>query len=156
VIRHTVGSCYVSGSDVYVHIPKCASTSLKDTLRWEYSPRPVAGRAFAVVRDPVDRWFSGVRQFVVRNGGDYDDLLDQVEAGRSPVFDEHTWRQTDFLEPFDGVELVRVESVSGFVEDRFGVVLPVKNESEWRRRESLVPLIEEFYVGDAELYEAAV
>lgn len=141
--------------DVYIHIPKCASTSLKDTLRWEYSPTPVTGRGFAVVRNPVDRWFSGVRQFVVRNGGDYDELLDRVEASRSLVFDEHTWRQTDFLEPFDEVELVRVESAAAFVEDRFGVSLPVKNEGDWRRRESLVPLIEEFYAGDAELYEVA-
>lgn len=153
---HPDGLCYVRDGHVFVPIPKCASTSVKDALvskKWERTLR-VPGEAFAVVRDPVDRYFAGVWQYAHRYHHDYNELLDKVERDGVRCFDEHTVPQTHFLEPWwPNVELVPIDDVSRFMLDRFGIQIGEKNPGEWTPRLSLVDAIRGYYSADVEMWE---
>lgn len=156
---HLIGHCFTNGEAVYVPIPKNGSTSIKQALDWEFTidyanyPCPLSG--FVVIRDPVSRWFSGVAQHAVRFGEDYDRLLDEVEAGRWPVLDEHTQRQTDFILSTFNVEHVKLDNAADYVLDRYGVIVGDENRADWEFRPSVVPMIESFYAADFDLYLAA-
>lgn len=159
---HHLGACFVNGEAAYVHIPKNASTAIKDTLRpagWRhtlaYVNAPCPMPAFAVVRDPVDRFFSGVWQYALRNDRNYELLLDIIADGKYPVLDEHTQRQSDFILSTFHVEFVRLEDASDYVAARFGLEIPERNVGDWVPRESMVPLIRDFYSDDVALYESA-
>ena len=160
-VAHPLGWCLTNGEQVYLPIPKNASTSIKQGLKaWEsanYANKRCPLPGFVVVRDPISRWFSGVAEYARRNEQDYDRLLDFVEAGGWPVFDEHTMRQSDFILSTFDLERVRMENVSDFMAERFGVQAKVtfswetKFPDHWKPRRSLVPMIRDFYADDFRL-----
>jgi hypothetical protein len=101
---------------VYMHIDKCGSTSVSsalklhcpnflslDLLKTDKDPDYLAkyfvesGHTFfAVTRDPVQRWISGLNEFMCRYKPPIDWVIKQVENGKY-IFDEHTGPQTVFL-----------------------------------------------------------
>lgn len=160
MFSHTVGSCLTDGTHVCLNIPKNASSAIKATLRgWRYTERYMNRLCdlpgFVVVRDPIARWYSGVQQYAVRHGLDVLELVEQVKAGRPPVFDEHTQRQTDFIvSTFPNLDYVRLGDAHRYISERFGQTLVHRNHKEPLRRDPrLTPVLRRFYSADIELYE---
>lgn len=101
---------------VYMHVDKCGSTSVSTALRSsnikfyplekitrKHEPNDLAKLLvekdhtfFAITRDPVSRWISGLNEFVCRFRPDLDWVVDQVK-NRKFIFDEHTGPQECFL-----------------------------------------------------------
>ena len=109
---HPYGTCMISQHYVYVPIPKCASSWMKHiffgnvSVNFETQSQdlPHDAEFVVVLRDPVDRWISGMIQYFrgvnltwsghYRNLG-WDRVLSQV------IFDNHTEHQTSFLQKID-------------------------------------------------------
>ena len=101
---------------VYMHVDKCGSTSVTsafrkdcpnfislDNLKSKKDPEYLAkyfvesGHTFfAITRDPVQRWISGLNEFMCRYKPPLDWVVKQVKSGRY-IFDEHTGPQKVFL-----------------------------------------------------------
>lgn len=110
---HTFGTC-MSHPDtdlMYVNIPKNASSWTKPNLKdlgWEfynYHYDHLNKHAMVVLRDPIDRWLSGICEYFTlyhRNidttqftPAFYELVMDQI------TFDDHTEKQVYFLEGLD-------------------------------------------------------
>jgi len=108
-------------SYVFVHIPKCASCWMKAVLgrswHWNYFTNSSDDSLpdgtqeklldskkvyISVLRDPIDRWVSGIVQCRIREQTDttWTDIFDRV------VFDNHTEPQVSFLNTLDTDNLV--------------------------------------------------
>ena len=101
---------------VYLHVDKCGSTSITTAFRKDYpnffslDNLPRAKDAdhlakyfvesdhvfFAITRDPVDRWISGLNEFMCRYKPPLEWVVSQVK-NKKYIFDEHTGPQTVFL-----------------------------------------------------------
>ena len=110
--EHPYGTGMITQHYVYVPIPKCASSWMKSTFHWERFVNfetqdqdvPHDAEFLVVLRDPIDRWISGLAQFHrgsrlkwhkhYRNLG-WDRVLSRV------IFDNHTEHQTSFLQNID-------------------------------------------------------
>jgi len=118
---------YVSGTCMfhdptrlcYLNIPKNASTFLKENLvkqEWvmlHNSVRRVkreTSNTIVILRDPIDRWFTGIAQHITTNlfGKDFgsshfleqaNDLTNRLIVDQV-VFDDHTEQQSWFIEEF--------------------------------------------------------
>lgn len=105
--RHVYGTNMINQQETlcYVHIPKCASTSLVRFLslnRWHAITDPIKGvPAFAVIREPYSRYISGLRSCWDRKMK-YKMTLDKWVRGIKKVeaVDEHLEKQISFLLPF--------------------------------------------------------
>jgi len=111
---HTFGTC-MSKTDstlMYINIPKNASSWTKPNLKdlgWEfynyYYDHMTHNHAMVVLREPLDRWLSGVCEYFALYHRDldldearkpfYDLVLDQV------TLDDHTEKQVYFIEGLD-------------------------------------------------------
>jgi hypothetical protein len=108
---HDYGEC-MSCDDtefMYVHIPKNASSWTKPNLRdlgWEffnYHTDHLNKRALVALRDPVERWVSGMAEYLFLNhrfsslmdSDIWDLIFDRI------TFDDHTERQINFLHGLD-------------------------------------------------------
>lgn len=96
---------------MYVHIPKNASSWTKPNLQdwgWEfynYHTDKIRKHAIIVLRDPVDRWLSGIGEYLTLyhpefNNGEwtkytFDLVFDRV------CFDDHTEKQVKFIHGLD-------------------------------------------------------
>ena len=111
-------NCYWNDKNklVYMHVDKCGSTSVSTALskcsvkfypleQFEKSKKPDKLAKyfvdsdhlfFAITRDPVERWISGLNEFVCRFKPPLDWVVNQVKNGKY-VFDEHTGPQKVFL-----------------------------------------------------------
>ena len=111
-------NCYWNPTSklVYMHVDKCGSTSVSTALRKselkffplekmtrKYEPDDLARYLvesghifFAITRDPVQRWISGLNEFVCRFRPDIDWVANQVK-NKKYIFDEHTGPQESFL-----------------------------------------------------------
>lgn len=108
---HVYGEC-MSKSDtdlMYVHIPKNASSWTKPNLqdfKWEfynYHTDHLDKHAIVVLRDPVDRWVSGIAEYLALYHPDF--ILHNLE-GLALIFDricfdDHTERQVNFIHGLD-------------------------------------------------------
>jgi len=111
---HTFGSCMsLLGADLmYVNIPKNASSWTKPNLqdfKWEFYnyhyDHLYKRHAMIVLRDPVDRWLSGICEYFALYHADIDVseftpafyrlIFDQI------TFDDHTEKQVYFIEGLD-------------------------------------------------------
>jgi len=111
---HTFGTCMSKpGSDImYVNIPKNASSWTKPNLldhNWEFYNYHLDNlyhkHALVVLRDPVERWLSGIAEYFTLyhenldldlvNQAFYDLLMDQI------TLDDHTEKQVYFVEGLD-------------------------------------------------------
>lgn len=97
-LGHTLGECWYNGRITYIHIPKNASSFVKGCLinnGWQHSNTFVESEKYIVVlRDPLDRWLSGMAQFQV-NSNQLD--LDVHTIFNTVTFDDHTETQYYFL-----------------------------------------------------------
>jgi len=114
VKNHKYGEC-MSHNDstlMYVHIPKNASSWTKPNLKdfgWQFynyhSDNLYNKHALVVLRDPVERWVSGIAEYLTL----YHSKLDPAHLGRAffdiifdrVTFDDHTERQVKFLHGLD-------------------------------------------------------
>jgi hypothetical protein len=160
-----LGSGQTNGKIIYVPIPKNASSAHNGMLKGEGWQRiffhsEIAHQpAYIPVRHPVDRWYSGAAQFERRRGGeDLDVMIAQVKEGRNPVYDEHTFRQSDYvLSSLQNVILVRLEHAIAWCKDNLGLTLPrVRGRVTKPNDPELNPILEKFYADDIKLYESAI
>ena len=144
----------------YVPIPKCGTNSLRATFpewRAEDHRNGIDIAGFAIVRNPVDRWFSGIAEATFHHDPDrdYDTMLDAARNAGRFEWDNHTRPQSEFLHGFD-VELVKLEHATDYISERFGRRLAWERFRHWVPAHDLVPQILEYYAADVELYERAL
>jgi len=104
-LGHRLSECWVDTvhNKSYIHIPKNASSFIKGILIgsggfWYHSETLVnSDENLIVLRDPVDRWCSGITQYLHNSKLDLsvNEVLDKI------TFDDHTDLQTYFLQGVD-------------------------------------------------------
>jgi hypothetical protein len=111
-LGHKLGECYYCGSrsQTYVHIPKNASSYIKACLlqtgNWFHSEKFITNDRYLIaLRDPIDRWLSGMAQFQV-NSNQFDLNIDKIF--NTITFDDHTEQQIYFLK---GVNLLACDFI---------------------------------------------
>jgi hypothetical protein len=108
---HVYGQC-MSRSDIdimYVNIPKNASSWTKPNLQdwgWEfynYRSDGLNKTALVVLRDPVDRWLSGIAEYLTLYHNTMQVPFKETEEliFDRITFDDHTERQVKFIEGLD-------------------------------------------------------
>lgn len=104
-LGHSLGECWydLDKSVSFVHIPKNASSFIKGCLissdRFSHSPSLVTADTYLVaLRDPIDRWCSGIAQFV---SNPINQKLTEAEILEKITWDDHTELQTYFLQDID-------------------------------------------------------
>lgn len=121
--------CWLSpcGRVGYVQIHKCASTQMggwcqqqgwKRTKFWG-EPQDPQRRYLVLLRDPVDRWISGTKQWIKKNNYVPSEFSDQIWhlIHQHLTFDDHTVPQYRFLlglkiKSIDAVDVVPGEHTS--------------------------------------------
>jgi len=113
MFHETAGICYLN-------IPKNASTFLKQIFvdnEWRMSHNSITNRkrketanTIIVLRDPIDRWITGIAQHITTNlfGKDFGSTHFREQANNlvnkifidQVAFDDHTEQQTWFIEEF--------------------------------------------------------
>ena len=116
---HVFGECMskLDSELMYVHIPKNATSWTKPNLLdwgWEFfnyhTDNLKDKTALVVLRDPVDRWISGIAEYLFL----YHPSIDFVHAGQAffdlifdkITFDDHTEKQVYFIEGLDLTQCV--------------------------------------------------
>ena len=104
-LGHRLGECWVDTvhNKSYIHIPKNASSFIKGVLIgsggfWHHSEILInSNENLIMLRDPIDRWCSGVTQYLHNSKQDLsaDEIFDKI------TFDDHTYLQTYFLQGVD-------------------------------------------------------
>jgi len=111
---HVFGECMTSPTTdlMYIHIPKNASSWTKPNLKdwgWEFynyhSDDLSSKTPLIVLRDPIDRWLSGIAEYLYL----YHKDIDFAFAGKpffdlvfdKIAFDDHTEKQVYFIEGID-------------------------------------------------------
>jgi hypothetical protein len=101
-LGHQLGECWFNKDLAYINIPKNATSTVKGYLiaeHWQNSSTLIeCDRYFTVLRDPLQRWVSGMAQYQI-NSGRLD--LSEEEIFDTITFDDHTETQSYFLTPFD-------------------------------------------------------
>lgn len=108
---HVMGQC-MSRPDVdlmYINIPKNASSWTKPNLLdwgWEFYNYHTDGldkQAMVVLRDPVDRWLSGIAEYLTLYHPEFNvQSHETVELVFDRIaFDDHTDKQVKFLDGLD-------------------------------------------------------
>jgi hypothetical protein len=116
-VGHKLGECFYDQDKgiTYIHIPKNATTFIKACLKsldsWKYSDSLISNdRYLVVLRDPIDRWITGMAQFEANNTelADPKENLDLTEDWifDQITFDDHTEEQLYFL---NGIDLNKCE-----------------------------------------------
>jgi hypothetical protein len=108
---HCYGECmsHQDSAYMYVYIPKNASSWTKPNLKdfgWQfynYHTDNLNKHALVVLRDPVDRWLSGIAEYFALYHPTFDTwTTDAFDLTFDRVcFDDHTERQVKFLHGLD-------------------------------------------------------
>lgn len=104
-LGHQLGECWVNTdkSLTYINIPKNASSYMKACLmgsrdKWSYYDHFVPHQQILVLlRDPIDRWCSGMAQSLFNSGTELPDDI----VFKYITVDDHTELQTYFLQGID-------------------------------------------------------
>jgi hypothetical protein len=104
-LGHALGECWndVDKSITFVHIPKNASSFIKGCLlgtnKFTHSDTLIGAERYLIaLRDPTERWISGIAQFMSIESNKHLTLRELVET---VTFDDHTELQTYFLQDID-------------------------------------------------------
>jgi hypothetical protein len=104
-LGHHLGECWndKDKSITFVHIPKNASSFIKGCLLssncFTHSDNLITSDKYLIsLRDPIERWVSGITQLMCGPGNQHLTLQDLVST---VTFDDHTELQTYFLEGID-------------------------------------------------------
>lgn len=104
-LGHRLGECWHYSNLTFIHIPKNASSFVKGCLinnGWQHSDTLIqAPKYLVVLRDPLERWLSGMAEFMV-NSNQLD--LDFHTIFNTITFDDHTELQTYFLQNINIVD----------------------------------------------------
>ncbi len=160
-----LGSGQTNGQIIYVPIPKNASSAHNGMFKTEgrtwsrifFHSEVVHQPAYVPIRHPVDRWYAGINTYERRGKGkDLEGIVEEVLAGRSPVYDEHTFRQSDFIiSSLRQVVLVRLEDATQWCLDNLGLHLPhVRGRQSKPDYPEVNPILEDFYAEDLALWES--
>jgi hypothetical protein len=115
-LGHILGECWADPDKniTFVHIPKNASSFVKGCLlstnRFTHSNTIVnADNYLITLRDPIERWVSGIAQFMAIDSNKH---LTLEELFNTVTFDDHTELQTYFLKGInlDHCTFVRVDT----------------------------------------------
>ena len=119
--NHPYGMCFANDDlkKFYINIPKCATNwgkkAFDSTLGWRrtnYHDSKLLKQGYEAIvflRDPLDRWTSGMAEYVNRYGYNASLFTQQLEKQRLAIdiinktmaFDEHTVEQITFLDGLD-------------------------------------------------------
>ena len=142
---------------VYMHIDKCGSTSVTtafDTQCQYFIPLDKLPRAkdpdflakyfvesdhkfFAITRDPVSRWISGLNEFMCRYKPPIEWVVKQVQ-NKKYIYDEHTAPQKNFLrlcfENNGNLTLIKLdnnlnEKINSFIKNNISEELQIRYKS---------------------------
>jgi len=104
-LGHVLGECWNDSNNniTFVHIPKNASSFVKSCLlsseKFVHSNKLIrADRYLITLRDPIERWISGIAQFMAVDCNKHhsiDKIFDTI------TFDDHTELQNYFLKDVD-------------------------------------------------------
>ena len=104
-LGHNLGECWVNTNKLitYINIPKNASSYMKACLmgskdKWTYYDHFINQQQnLVLLRDPVDRWCSGMAQSLFNSKMEMSDdsIFEHI------TFDDHTELQTYFLQDID-------------------------------------------------------
>jgi hypothetical protein len=104
-LGHTLGECWYdqNKSITFVHIPKNASSFVKGCLlsteKFTHSNSLITAERYLIaLRDPIERWVSGITQLMSVPDNQHLTLQDLVST---VTFDDHTELQTYFLQDVD-------------------------------------------------------
>ena len=104
-LGHTLGECWhdQDKSITFVHIPKNASSFVKGCLlgteKFTHSNSLINAEQYLIaLRDPIERWVSGIAQFMGVESNQRFTLHELVER---VTVDDHTELQTYFLQDVD-------------------------------------------------------
>ena len=104
-LGHKLGECWVdlANNITYVHVPKNASSFIKGCLisskKWQHCEALVdSNRYLIALRDPIERWCSGMAQYQI-NSQQLE--LDVIDVFNQITFDDHTEQQIYFLQDID-------------------------------------------------------
>lgn len=162
----------------FVMIPKNASSTIVDALKilgWtcRYEP-PKEGIFFSVVRDPVQRWISGVVQTFHQINDVQRKLLKDIGPFiDDPWYDQHQSPQAWYFRDIENPRLYKIEHIPVMLEWLSGLGISPelidKNVSQRLRTrrilyeriiEQMTPEYEaklrEFYKEDQDLYDGAI
>jgi hypothetical protein len=121
---HNYSECYYNEKikNIYINIPKNASTNIKNAITnsdfsginlLQHSFFPKYESAVVILRDPIDRWISGITTYLNHyhiNEDSSDNFLNYAKFNHKwffeilferVSFDDHTEKQIYFLNPFD-------------------------------------------------------
>lgn len=105
--HRVLGTCFgdTISNYIYVPIPKNASTFCANTvgerlgwrepLNFRQSYRVKTKIPFIVIRDPIERWITGITEFIVRSNLENNWI--NLNVFKNIVFDEHTIPQIEYL-----------------------------------------------------------
>jgi len=102
IYSHEIGKCTKVYNNALVYIPKNASTLLRNWCQKQTDTNISdsnyldfeVDKYYVLIRDPFDRWVSGVTEYYYRNKFQVEHILDRIEMIE---FDEHTTPQNQFL-----------------------------------------------------------
>jgi hypothetical protein len=104
-LGHNLGECWnnVDKSITFVHIPKNASSFIKGCLlgtnKFTHSNSLITADKYLIaLRDPIERWISGIAQFMLIESNKDLTLRDLINT---VTFDDHTELQSYFLQDVD-------------------------------------------------------
>lgn len=125
----------------FVLINKCASSTLKHTLPkygfFIVDHIPNVSNFYAIIRDPVSRWISGLNEFIFAYGiKDFEKIERHLESSKF-IFDHHAFPQHLNLDKVQNITLIKfeddlLESLKDVCND--DIVLVNKNMS-WEKKE---------------------
>jgi len=97
----------------FVLINKCASSTLKHTLPkygfFIVDHIPNVNNFYAIIRDPVSRWISGLNEFIFAYGiKDFEKIERHLERSKF-IFDHHTYPQDLNLQKINNITLLKFE-----------------------------------------------
>lgn len=146
---------YTNGRIAWVPVFKNASTSIKQAVieaGWSQTTSTYED-TFAVVRHPVDRWWSGIHQYHLNNQIPHSELFEEAQGGKF-VFDQHTKPQDEQIP--DGSILVAMDDLHEYCR-LLDLELPhLRARSRSVESPDLVPSITDYYATDFELYAQAL
>jgi hypothetical protein len=173
---------WTDGVRYFVFIPKNASSTVTDALkilRWTcqydlpkrlHKPTPKEGIFFGVVRDPVQRWVSGIVQVFHRIGKINKRLREDISPFvEQPWYDQHQSPQAWYFREIENPRLYKIENLSAMwewleipepVSKNVSAQLRTKRELTERIWEQMTPeheaRLREFYKEDQALYDGAI
>ena len=169
--KYPIGDCSRHNNDAYIWIPKNGSSTLRSIFGstiHNYNNFDV-DTYWVILRDPVDRWKSGVVQYIYRHPEKEQKVFDYIHLLR---FDGHTLPQTTYLQYTGRTKYIDIEdpdwvaniiNTTGMQIDTSNLYdnstkskprkVEITNKLEDIITDSLIDEVKEYYRADIELID---